>query len=82
MRAAISGSSGGGGVGGSRRRSGAWRKRDAADRLPAEEAVDPFQDHRRQMLDFERRRAFHPQHQSGRFGDPVVCPRKDWRAAR
>ena len=42
-------------------------QRDAADRLPAEEAVDPLQDHGRQMLDFERRRTFDPQHQRGRF---------------
>ena len=43
-------------------------QRNAADRLPAEEAVDPFEDDRRQMLDFERRRAFNPQHQGGGFG--------------
>src|SRR5674476_1093365 len=37
-------------------------QRNPADGLPAEEAVDPFQDHRQQMLDFERRRALDPQH--------------------
>ena len=67
MRAASAGSGGGRGDSALRCRSGAWRKRNAADGLPAEEAVDPFQNDRRQMLDFERRRAFDPQHQRGGF---------------
>ena len=75
IRAATAGSGGGGGVAGSRRRSGAWRSAICADRLPAEEAIDPLQDHRRQMLDLERRRAFHPQHQRGRFRGLVARAR-------
>src|SRR5450759_1848512 len=74
----------GGDTGGDLRIGRRWRGRrlapaqrrlpqgDTADRLPAEEAVDPLQDHRRQMLNFERRRAFHPQHQGGRFRNAVV----------
>ena len=79
MRAATAGS---GGLGGSGRRAPAQRRlaqRQAADRLPAEEAVDPLQDHRRQMLDFDRGRALDPQHQRGGFRRRLR--RLRWRAA-
>jgi hypothetical protein len=36
---------------------------DARDGAPAEELVDPVADHIREMLDFDRRWAFDPQHQ-------------------
>src|SRR6516162_309859 len=55
------GSDAGGGVGVERRRrryrlAPAQRclaQGEAADRMPAEEAIDPFEDHRRQMLDLK-----------------------------
>src|SRR5712671_1794749 len=40
---------------------------DAADRAPAEEAVHPFDDDSGKVLDFQRHRPFHAQHQRGRF---------------
>ncbi len=55
-------------AGGARGRSGACRSRRPADRLPAEEAVDPLQDDAGQVLDFERGRAFDPQHQGAGLG--------------
>ena len=47
--AAAAASTAGAGEGGVRR-SGAWRKRDALDSTPAEEAIDPLADHVGQML--------------------------------
>ena len=70
MRAAAAGSGGAGRLLGACRRERGLAQRDAADRLPAEEAVDPLQDHRRLMLDFDRRRTFDAQHQRGRLAGP------------
>ena len=42
-------------------------QRQFAHRTPAEEAVDPLQDHVRGMLDLQRHRALDPQHQGGRL---------------
>src|SRR5664279_2674763 len=41
--------------------------RQAPHRAPAEEAVDPLQDDVGAMLDFQRHRTLHPQHQRRRF---------------
>ena len=42
-------------------------QRQPADRAPAEEAVDPLQDHVGGMLDLQRHRPLDPQHQRRRF---------------
>ena len=42
-------------------------QRQPAHRAPAEEAVDALQDNVGGVLDFQRHRALHPQHQRGRF---------------
>ncbi len=42
-------------------------QRQPSYRAPAEETVDALQDDIRAMLDFERHRALHPQHQRGRL---------------
>ena len=58
----------------SRRRNGACRMRDLADRLPAEKAVHPLQDHIRQVLDLDRRRPLDPQHQRAGLRRLAVRP--------
>src|SRR5712692_3150558 len=62
------------GVGGRRRlrrrpaRQRRLAQREAADRAPAEEPVDPLEDHRREVLDFDGDRPLDTQHESGGFG--------------
>src|SRR5690349_15530661 len=48
-------------------RQGSLPQGNPAHRMPAEEAVDPLQDHVRAVLNFQRHWALHPQHQRGRF---------------
>src|SRR5690242_12525792 len=43
-------------------------QREPADRLPAEEAIDPLQDHPGEMLNLQRRRPLDPKHQGCRLG--------------
>ena len=57
-----------GGFGFGRAPSGAWRKRDPTDRLPAEEAIDPLQDQIRLVLHLDRRRSLDPQHERRGLG--------------